>query len=98
MKTTIVTALLAAAAIAPAARAAPASNVADAPQKAVFIGDLDLERSQGATVALSPIRQAGGEGCGPTPLPRELAQTYRRRACVEGATANAVRALNAPLV
>ena len=98
MKTTILTAMLAAAAIVPAARAAPAPGPTDAPQKAVFIGDLDLGLSHGATVALSRIRSAAGAVCGPPPLSRELAETYRQRACVEEATANAVRALNAPLV
>jgi UrcA family protein len=80
------------------ARAAPAPVPAEGLQHAVFLGDLDLDHASGAGAALARIRYAAATVCGAVPLPFELQQTQRRRACIQQATEDAVRDLGAPRV
>ena len=81
-----------------AAGAAKAADATEAAHASVAVGDLDLGRSAGATVALARIQQAARSVCGPVALPVELQKARWRRVCVQHATENAIRDLDAPLV
>ena len=91
--------ILIAALAAPAtAEVYPAKNQPDALSATVRYGDLDLNRTAGADLALSRIARAARDVCGEAPGPRELAKRTRYRACVATATDAAVATIDAPVV
>ncbi len=64
----------------------------------VRLGDLDLSTSDGAQAAMSRIRSAARDICGPDPDVREFDTRRQYNQCVDQATDRAVASLDMPTV
>lgn len=97
MKTTaLIVALVATAAFAAPAAAAPSNP--DLRTTVVKYSDLDLSRQAGADVLIARIKRAADTVCDYGSSTRSLAGASNYRNCVRDTTASVVRAVNAPLV
>jgi len=94
-------ALAAAASLTAAAGAAcahPAMSGDDVAKVVVRYADLDLTRTEGATVLARRISLAAQALCGAEPRPVDLGAYFRHRACVNDSAEAAIREVGAPLV
>ena len=73
------------------------ANAADVPHVHVKYGDLNLGTTAGATVLYQRIRGAADGVCG-VPDTRDLARIAQAKACAAHTVAEAVAAVNAPLL
>ena len=64
----------------------------------VRLGDLDLQKPEGAAAAIHRLRRASRAVCGADAWVSPIEITVRRTPCVEDSLARAVRDLDAPLV
>jgi UrcA family protein len=98
MKKSLIALVLACAAVSATAQARP-NDVLTTSQVEVFYGDLNLNNPAGAQMMLGRIKQAAIRVCGGSkPSIHDMRDRRTFRDCVERATNDAVRQLNAPLV
>jgi UrcA family protein len=86
--------------LAPLSAAAIPAHASDIQQVSttVHLGDLDLSTSDGAQAAMSRIRRAAREDCGPDPDVREFDSRRQYNQCVDQAVDRAVASLDMPMV
>jgi UrcA family protein len=76
---------------------AAGAQAADVPQVHVKYADLNLNTAAGATVLYRRIRGAADQVCGVS-SDRDLARVTQAKACAAHAVADAVAAVNAPIL
>jgi UrcA family protein len=98
MRKSLIAAVLAFSCLSITAEARPSEGTLVTSSLEVFYGDLNLANRAGAAAMLNRIKQAAVRVCGGTPSTQDMSARREFRACIERATADAVRQLNAPLV
>lgn len=98
MRNSLIAAVLAFSSLPMIAEARPNDAVLTTSQIEVFYGDLNLNHPAGAAAMLNRIKQAAVRVCGGAPHTMDVRERKAFRHCVDTATHDAVRKLNAPLV
>lgn len=98
MRKSLIAVVLAFSSLPMIAEARPNDGVLATSQVEVFYGDLNLNHPAGAAAMLGRIKQAAIRVCGGAPHAMDMQGRRNFRHCVDTATNDAVRRLNAPLV